>query len=111
VFKQAFPVVFLALNILSSTARCHAALRDPTRPVYSNGKKITAAPVRSRPVLSAIRISSQSKWAVINGVSAKQGQTIADGIKIVKIRAKSVVIKQKDKIRELHLIGQHYKKY
>lgn len=57
---------------------CAAEFRDPTQPAYplpSSGD--TGAVAGSiNLVLSAIWISSQSKRAIINGILAKQGQTI-----------------------------------
>lgn len=57
---------------------CSAEFRDPTQPPYllpiaTADNKATS---NSELVLSAIWISSQSRRATINGVSAKQGQTI-----------------------------------
>jgi hypothetical protein len=51
---------------------CNAEFRDPTQPGYPRS---TAAGDNAL-VLSAIMISSQSRRAIINGVSAKQGQTL-----------------------------------
>jgi hypothetical protein len=57
---------------------CNAELRDPTQPAYPlpSATNANAADSGSVLVLSAIWISSQSRRATINGVSAKQGETI-----------------------------------
>jgi hypothetical protein len=57
---------------------CGAEFRDPTQPAYllPTTAVDNTASSNSELVLSAIWISSQSRRAIINGVSAKQGQTI-----------------------------------
>lgn len=60
---------------------CRAEFRDPTQPAYPLPPALGSdgASVDNDLVLSAIWISSQSRRATINGVSGKQGQTIAVG--------------------------------
>ncbi len=60
---------------------CHAEFRDPTQPAYSlpAAADSNAGAGNNEPVLSAIWISPHSRRATINGVSAKQGQTITIG--------------------------------
>lgn len=60
---------------------CYAEFRDPTQPAYSLPATAASNAVagNNEPVLSAIWISPHSKRATINGVSAKQGQTIIIG--------------------------------
>lgn len=56
---------------------CSAEFRDPTQPAYPLPSTTGAAADSDNTlVLSAILISSQSRRATVNGVSAKQGQTI-----------------------------------
>jgi hypothetical protein len=55
---------------------CHAEFRDPTQPGYPLPSATTDAGTDIELVLSSIWISSKSRRATINGVSAKQGQTI-----------------------------------
>lgn len=55
---------------------CSAEFRDPTQPAYSPPTATYDAVGSNALVLSAIWISSQSRRATINGVSAQQGQTI-----------------------------------
>ncbi|MFI3157124.1 MAG: hypothetical protein QX199_13305 [Methylococcaceae bacterium] len=61
-------------------APCSAEFRDPTQPAYPLPPTAAAdgadTVVDNEPVLSAIWISAHSRRATINGVSAKQGQTI-----------------------------------
>ncbi len=56
---------------------CLAEFRDPTQPAYPLATTGINAAGGNELVLSAILISSQSRRATINGVSAKPGQTIA----------------------------------
>lgn len=55
---------------------CLAEFRDPTQPAYPLATTGINAAGGNELVLSAILISSQSRRATINGVSAKPGQTI-----------------------------------
>jgi hypothetical protein len=59
---------------------CSAEFRDPTQPAYPlpSTTAVDAANDNAL-VLSAIWISSHSRRATINGISAKQGQTIVIG--------------------------------
>lgn len=88
---------------------CFAEFRDPTKPSsYSVEAGIT--PTDSKQLkLSSIWISGKSKRATINGVTAKQGDTIFSSIKILKIATNSVLIKQNDKKRNLTLFTQSFK--
>lgn len=57
---------------------CSAEFRDPTQPAYLQQSTPVGSGtvVDNELVLSAIWISSQSRRATINGISAKQGQTL-----------------------------------
>lgn len=90
-----FKIIALLLAGLVSMS-CRAEFRDPTQPAYPLPPALGSdgASVDNDLVLSAIWISSQSRRATINGVSGKQGQTIAVGPVSVVNRA----LPEKDKI-------------
>jgi hypothetical protein len=67
-------ITILLAGLASMT--CSAEFRDPTQPAYPLPSAGANIAVNTELVLSAIWISSQSKRATINGISAKQGQTI-----------------------------------
>lgn len=58
---------------------CSAEFRDPTQPAYQLPVATNDTGDNNELVLSAIWISSQSRRATINGILAKQGQTINIG--------------------------------
>lgn len=96
---------FLAGLCMFTASLTHAELRDPTKPatfVYTDIKSQSADELR----LSAIWIAQSSKRATINGITAKQNQTILDNIKIIRILPQSVIISQDGQTRELKLL-QH----
>lgn len=69
-----FRLIILLVELASMP--CHAEFRDPTQPAYPL-PTADADPVDDKaPILSAIWISAHSRRATINGVLAKQGQTI-----------------------------------
>lgn len=86
-----------------------AELRDPTKPHYPAQIETTAINHDAELILSAIWISSKTRRATINGVSVKQGQTILDGVKIIRIRHNSVTLKQNGVIKTLQLLRRPYK--
>lgn len=90
---------------------CQAEFQDPTKPDYSrttlSNPDNTA--LQEKLVLSAIWISTSGKWATINGVTAKQGQTILNKVKIVKIGRKTVSLSYNGSIKKLHLLRPLYK--
>lgn len=55
---------------------CSAEFRDPTQPAYPLPSTTADDAANAPLVLSAIWISSHSRRATINGISARQGQTI-----------------------------------
>lgn len=88
---------------------CYAELSDPTKPAnYSSNKKTVYNQTDSLK-LSSIWISSRSRRATINGVTAKQGETILSDVKIIKILTGSVLIEQNGIKRKLHLLTQYFK--
>lgn len=105
-FKILLITFFLSIASLPS----HALEQDPTRPAYPvNTPKTAEISIEAEPRLSAIWISGQSSWATINGVQAKQGQTIPGDIKIIKIRKNAVTINQNGNIKTLQLLQRSYK--
>jgi hypothetical protein len=71
----AFRILILLAGLASMP--CNAEFRDPTQPAYPLPSTTVDDAVSDSPlVLSAIWISSHSRRATINGISAKQGQTI-----------------------------------
>ncbi|MEQ1635764.1 MAG: hypothetical protein ABL903_03670 [Methylococcales bacterium] len=81
-------------------------MRDPTQPLYPKAA-VTAEPgkmIDDTPVLSAVWISPTSKRATLNGVTAKEGQTILNSIKIMCIRQNQVTIKQNNVTKTLQLV-------
>jgi len=105
VSKKLLSVFLLTLTVLPS----HADLQDPTRPVYPLNTETTIVNAEEEPRLSAIWMSAKSRWATINGIQAKQGQTIPGNIKIINIRKNSVTIKQNGTIKTLQLLQRPYK--
>jgi hypothetical protein len=74
--------VFRILLLLAglTSMPCRAEFRDPTQPAYPLPSATANDSVNDIPlVLSAIWISPHSRRATINGVSARQGQTIVIG--------------------------------
>lgn len=74
--------MFRILLLLAGLASmpCRAEFRDPTQPAYPLPSASANDSVSDIPlVLSAIWISPHSRRATINGVSARQGQTIVIG--------------------------------
>lgn len=102
--------VFILICSLHSITFCNAELRDPTRPSFFSAK--TAEPEANQTnylKLSSISISSHSKRATINGVSAKQGENILSDIKIITISKNTVVIEQQGIRKKLYLLTRSYK--
>jgi hypothetical protein len=85
-----------------------AELPDPTRPAYPVSPQVSTVNVEGKPKLKAIWISEKSRWASINGIQAKQGQTIPGNIKVLKIRKNSVTINQNGNIKTLQLLQRPY---
>ncbi len=89
----------------------YADTRDPTQPVHPpvvNAPTPAEAPVveEAPPVLSAIWIAPNSRRATLNGVTAKEGQTILNNVQVIKISHNQVVIKHNNSVKTLQLL-QH----
>lgn len=101
-----FSIKYGLISVCLITASLsHAELRDPTKPatfVYTDIKGQVADDLR----LSAIWIAKSSKRATINGITAKQNQTILDNVKIIRILPQSVIVSQNGQNRKLKLL-QH----
>ncbi len=87
----------------------HAELRDPTKPAYSAQTETAVINADDELVLSAIWITAKSRRATINGITARQGQTILNGVKIIGIRHNSVTLNQNGIIKTVHLLQRPYK--
>lgn len=99
--------LFLTLPCLQP---CLAEPKDPTKPAfYSSTKAVSSHEQSSDLKLSSIWSSAYSKRVTINGVTAKQGETIFSDIKIVKIFKNSVLIEQNGIRRKLTLLPRPYK--
>ena len=88
-----------------------AQLRDPTQPSYAYPAQADASAIHhdDELVLSAIWISAKTRRATVNGVSAQQGQTILNGVKIIRIRHNTVTLNQNGIVKTLHLLQPLYK--
>jgi len=91
-----------------------AEFRDPTTPIVplspkteSTAEVKTATP-ETPLVLSAIWISPKSRRAMINGVTAKSGQTILGDIKVVRIARNTVTVQQNGETKTLQLLHRPY---
>lgn len=87
---------------------CFGEFRDPTQPPSQTIELVPATVAADKLHLSAIWISSESRRASINGVMAKQGQTILNNVKILKIRKNSVDLMQNGKPETLELLKRPY---
>ncbi|NOT86019.1 MAG: hypothetical protein HOP02_14835 [Methylococcaceae bacterium] len=98
-------LITLLLPIVS-----YADMRDPTQPHYPKTPATTiAAPTvkvieEATPVLSAIWQSANSRRATLNGITAKEGQTILNTVQIISIRQNKVIIKQNNTLKTLQLV-------
>lgn len=85
---------------------CSAELHDPTKPENFKPTTPHSEPVivQERLILSAIWITASGKWATINGITAKEGQTILNKIKIIKISANTVSLSDNGHLKTLPLL-------
>jgi len=107
------PLLLTLMSLLTVTSLpCFAELRDPTRPAYQIIPDTTPGQlnaVEQDALLSGIWISAKSRWVALNGIYAKQGQTITGNINIIKIRKNEVTIKQNGTIKTLQLLPSPYR--
>ena len=99
-----FKLLLSLLWLLLFSLPCLAELRDPPQPAYPTSSELRAGKVEETSRLSGIWISKTSRWIMLNGVKAKQGQTITGAINIIKIRKNEVTINQNGIIKILHLV-------
>jgi Type II secretion system protein B len=104
VFKQSIGLVLLAFMSLHVYAG--AGLPDPTRPAYPDSPQAPVVNTDMEPKLSAIWFLPKSRWATINGVQAREGQSIDGNINVVKIRKNSVTITHNGIIKTLQLLAR-----
>lgn len=101
-FKQ-YAVALSALCLCSSVTL--AELRDPTLPDrLPNAPTITTLHTDSVLTLTGIWISAGHKRAIINGVSVRPGQTLADGSRLLQIKPGHVVVGQNGVNHKLYLV-------
>jgi hypothetical protein len=102
----------LCAAIALYSALCHADFKDPTKPNYAPSTTIIKEDKTTVPdelVLSAIWITATAKRATINGVTAKQGQTILNNVKIISITRNTVLLNHNGSIVTLRLLQSPYK--
>lgn len=104
-FKSILIILCTLLYSFSAAAR----LKDPTRPADYSADKTQTFQQNSDLKLSSIWSSGSSKRVSINGVSAKQGDVILSDIKVIKIYADAVLIKQNGANRKLYLLTSSIK--
>jgi hypothetical protein len=98
-------LLFLTLSI---SAIAYADDRDPTKPAfYSAGTNTDQN--QSALNLSSIWVSAHSKRATINGITAKQGETILSTVKIIQILKNAVIIEQDRQRSKLYLLSRTFK--
>jgi hypothetical protein len=86
-----------------------ALARDPTTPSYPIPKESSTLVHDEELIVSAIWISAKTRRARLNGVIARQGQIILNGIKVIQIRHNSVTVQQNGVIKTLQLVQRPYK--
>lgn len=104
-FKKLLCLFLLSVTCLSG----YAEFKDPTQPAYPVNSDIKNLESQSeeKPKLSAIWISPKAKWADLNGVRVRQGQTIGN-IKIIKIHTNMITINQNGTVKTLQLVQRPY---
>jgi hypothetical protein len=91
---------------------CMAEFKDPTKPDYLSPGTVSSSdtkPVLDTLALYAVWITARTRWANINGVIAKQGQTILSNVKIMRINRNSVYLNQNGELKTLSLIRNNKK--
>jgi len=102
--------ISLLLVIVLFSALCRADFKDPTKPDYAPSTGVIKEnTTEATLVLSAIWITATAKRATINGVTAKQGQTILNNVKIITITRNTVVLNHNGSIVTLRLLQSPYK--
>lgn len=102
----------LWLLIMAMPALCYAEFSDPTKPDYPaapSASNNTTANTPDTLVLSAIWITASNRWATINGITARRGQTILHDVKIMNITRNTVVLNHNGHTETLRLLKSPYK--
>jgi hypothetical protein len=105
----AFRVLFILTLFLIIPNLGRSELRDPTKPDALAFTETTPVNQSDKLALSAIWISPKTRRATINGISVQQGQTILNGVKIIKIKHNMVIVQQNGVIKTLQLLKRPYK--
>lgn len=100
-------LILFIISLYSSV--CFGELRDPTKPASYIPNRESVYTLSNELKLTAIWSSAHSKRATINGVTAKPGETILSGIKIVNIYTGSVLIEQNGIRKKLYLLTRQHK--
>lgn len=102
-----FPMAVLLLSLPLVTGHGRAdTLRDPTRPVHVLQETGDPSNHAGQLTLSAIWHSGSSRYATIDGTTARQGETIFDDITITSIHEHSVTIRRNGQEQRLELLRQ-----
>jgi hypothetical protein len=103
--------ISLLLSIVFCSGLCHADFKDPTKPNYAPSTTVSTKDKSTDDtlVLSAIWITATAKRATINGVTAQQGQTILNNVKIIKITRNTVLLNHTGTLKTLRLLKSPYK--
>lgn len=104
-YKKMIVLLFSVAIPISSSA----VARDPTTPAYPVPKESIALADQEQLIVSAIWISAKTRRASINGIIARQGQRILNGVKVIRIRHNSVTVQQNGEIKTLQLVQRPYK--
>lgn len=100
-------MAFLLLSLPLVTGHGRAdALRDPTRPVHVLQETGDLNNHPGQLILSAIWRSGSNRYATIDGITARQGQTIFGNITITSIHEHSVTIRRNGRKQQLELLRQ-----
>ncbi len=101
--------LLLIWPLLSYADNSLAELSDPTRPAFYIQESGSIDTFTENLKLSAIWISKRSRRATINGITARQGDTILSNIRILKIYSNAVSIEQNGSIKKLKLLSRSIK--
>lgn len=97
----------LFIPLLSVSTVFATEIKDPTKPAYQVQETVTGdEKAEQELVLSAIWIGRRTRWAAINGKYGKQGQTILDNVKIIRIRKNTVTVDHNGKRKTLKLVSR-----
>ncbi|MFT6915243.1 MAG: hypothetical protein ACJAWL_001546 [Motiliproteus sp.] len=102
-FNRSWTGILLAVLAVSSVTLPSQAAVDPTRPPAQSGNGAATLNVKASPwQLQMIRIGTQGRQAVVNGVWMRQGDSVG-GAELVSIESGTVVLKKGKRRIPLHL--------